>query len=59
MIWIRNDKILFQALLVIFPLLGITYLITIANPNKYENMAFEYVRATLLSIQVNIGKVIS
>ena len=45
-----------KALLVIIPLLGITYLITIAGPTKDDNEAlyftFEHVRAFLLSIQV-------
>jgi hypothetical protein len=49
-----------KALLVIIPLLGITYIITIAGPTDKESIAyhiFQHVRAILLSIQVSrLGK---
>ena len=45
-----------KAMLVLIPLLGFTYLITIAGPTDKESLAyyvFNHVRALLLSIQVS------
>ena len=42
-----------KALLVLIPLLGITYLIVIAGPDQgVESHIFAFIRAFLLSIQV-------
>ena len=40
-----------KALLVIFPLLGISYIITLVGPTDTHRV-FQYVRALLLSLQV-------
>ena len=42
-----------KALLVIFPLLGISYIITLVGPTDTHRV-FQYVRALLLSLQVSV-----
>ena len=55
-IWRQNWKAA-KAMLVLIPLLGFTYLITIAGPTDKLSLAyyvFNHVRALLLSIQVGL-----
>ena len=44
-----------KALLVLIPLLGVTYIVVIATPSDpMAEVVFVYIQATLLSIQVSI-----